>query len=72
MKWKRKWCRFSSLSNQWLNSIGTGEVRLDDSVFKDEFCIRLSRFLFGPLTALTSPTQTSDDGASRIDHNIKA
>ena len=73
MKWKRKWCRCSSLSSQWLNSIGTGEVRLDDIVFKDAFCIRLSRFLFDPLRARTSPTQTSDDqGTSRIDHNIGA
>ena len=73
MKWKRKWCRFSSLSNQWLNSIGTGEVRLDDSVFKDAFCIRLSGFLFDSLRARTSPTQTSDDdGTSRIDHNTGA
>ena len=73
MKWKRKWCRWSSLSSQWLNSIGTGKVRLDDSVFKDAFCIRLSRFLFDPLRARTSPTQTSDDeGTSRIDHNIGA
>ena len=72
MKWKRKCCRFSSLSSQWLNSIGTGEVRLDDREFKDAFCISLSRFLFDPLRAHISPTQTSDDGTSRIDHNIGA
>ena len=45
MKWKRKWCRFSYLSSQWLNNIVAGEVISDDSAFKDALYIRLSSCL---------------------------